>query len=129
MNKEREETRPSDQRECGRFSYLQDLTINFEGRNEQIKPRTLDISPLGMFINTEYLVPEGSILHLRFSLPLTQHRISTRAEVRYSLPGIGIGIKFIGLSSEGKDAINREIIAAGFDPLAAEQEPVQREET
>ena len=108
----------SNQREGRRFSYLQDLTIDLESTNEQIKPRTLDISPLGMFINTEYLVPGGSTLDIRFSLPITRHKTITRAEVRYSLPRIGIGIRFIGLSSEDQDAINREMVVAGFDPFA-----------
>ena len=125
MKEEKGNSTLVNQRECGRFSYLQDLTINLEGTNQQIKPRTLDISPLGMFINTEYLVPEGSILDIRFSLPITRHKISTRAEVRYSLPSIGIGIRFINLSSEDQDAINREMIVAGFDPFADSQTPDQ----
>ncbi len=67
MKSERDEPKLVVERQYDRYSYLRDLTVSFEGRTEEIKLRTPDISPYGMFINTDYLFPEGSTLLNRFA--------------------------------------------------------------
>jgi hypothetical protein len=38
--------------------------------------------------------------------------VQTRGEVRYCLPGIGIGVEFVGIRPEAVSAIEREIRAS-----------------
>ena len=121
MREMRREASSADKREHRRFSYFRDLTVNLEGRTEQIKLRPNDISTSGMFINTEYLFPEGSIVHISFVLAITGNKIHVRGEICYSLPGVGIGVKFIEISPEDKRAIEQEISIASIDPAVVKQ--------
>jgi hypothetical protein len=69
----------------------------------------MEISPHGMFVNTVKRFPEGTILKRRFRLSRSGIEVHTRGEVRYCLPGVGIGVEFIGLSPEYLSAIEEEI--------------------
>jgi|WetSurMetagenome_2_1015567.scaffolds.fasta_scaffold108957_2 hypothetical protein len=112
MSEAKELSRSWKEREYQRLTYFEGLTIRIEESQNPVKPKTLDISQSGMFLNTEYLFPEGTILEISFTLPITKHAINVRAEVRYSLPGTGVGVKFIQISAEDRQAIEREISAA-----------------
>lgn len=101
-------------RQVSRYPYLRDLSVRYEGRNEDIAVHPPDISKRGMFINTSCRFPEGSVLQLRFRLPRTGVEITTRGEVRYCQIGIGIGVEFLGLPSQSMRAIEEEIRAAGY---------------
>jgi c-di-GMP-binding flagellar brake protein YcgR len=111
MNRRKNSTLSGKEREFQRASYFNNLTICIEGQKNPIKPKTLDISTSGMFLNTEYLLPEGTTLEVSFTLPITHHKINARAEVRHALAGQGIGIKFIQISEEDRKAIKREMDA------------------
>jgi hypothetical protein len=69
-----------------------------------------------MFINTDYLFPEDVILEIRFTLPFTRHQVRARGKVRYSLPGVGVGIQFVDISAADQHAIDQEIYSAGYAP-------------
>ncbi|HYB61124.1 MAG TPA: PilZ domain-containing protein [Methylomirabilota bacterium] len=92
-----------------RFSHLRDLSLVYEGHAEVIAIRTPDISTQGMFINTPTQFPEGSVLKLRFRLTQSAVEILARGEVRYCLPGVGIGVQFVHLAPESARAIEREV--------------------
>jgi hypothetical protein len=62
-----------------------------------------------MFVNTVKRFPEGAILKLRFRLSRSGIEVHVRGEVCYCLPGVGIGVEFIGLSPEYLNAIEEEI--------------------
>jgi hypothetical protein len=66
-----------------------------------------------MFINTNRRLAEGAVLNL-------QAEFRTRCEVRYCLPGVGVGVEFIGISTDEVRAIEKEI------ELAASQRPRTR---
>src|SRR5262249_1020566 len=68
-----------------------------------------DLSTRGMFISTTRVFPEGAVLNLRFRLAHTGTEVETRSEVRYCLPGVGVGVEFIGISAEAVLEIEREI--------------------
>src|SRR3989454_8356311 len=51
-------------------------------------------------INTGEQFPQGAVLRLSFRLPRSQRLIETRCEVRYCLPGVGIGVEYVDLRSE-----------------------------
>ncbi len=86
--------------------------MKYEGRSEDVPLRVPDLSEHGMFINTPREFPEGSVLKLRFVLTRTGHLVNTRGEVRYCLPGIGIGVEFFDISDESRAAIIEELESA-----------------
>ena len=96
-------------RSAKRFSSLRDLSVTYEGHSEDVVTRPPDISTRGMFINTTRVFPEGAVLNVRFRLAISGHEVYSRAEVRYCLPGVGVGVEFIDISPEDVRAIEREI--------------------
>lgn len=111
---ERVTTTPT--RQARRFPHLRELSVHYEGSSEEVALRPPDISPRGMFINTTRQLPEGAVLTLRFRLSRTGHEVRARAEVRYCLPGVGVGVEFVEISPEDQRAIEDEIrVAEGGD--------------
>lgn len=96
-------------RTAKRFSSLCDLSVSYEGHSEDIVTRPPDISTRGMFINTTRTFPEGAVLNVKFRLALSGYEVHSRAEVRYCLPGVGVGVEFIDISQDSVQAIEREI--------------------
>jgi PilZ domain-containing protein len=92
-----------------RFSSLRELSVSYEGYSEDIVTRPPDVSTRGMFINTSRNFPEGAVLNVRFRLALTGIEIDSRCEVRYCLPGVGVGVEFIGISPDSVRAIEKEV--------------------
>jgi hypothetical protein len=62
-----------------------------------------------MFINTTRTFPQGAVLNVYFRLTRTQVEIHTRCEVRYCLPGVGVGVEFVQLTPEVLAHIEEEI--------------------
>jgi hypothetical protein len=85
--------------------------LNYEGSGDEIAIRPPDLSPHGIFVNTSTHFPEGTIVNLRFRLTQSNLEVQTRGEVRYCLPGIGIGVEFVGLEPEAVQAIEKELKA------------------
>jgi hypothetical protein len=92
-----------------RIQHLTDLHVNYEGEGYEIPIRLPDLSPHGMFVNTSTHFPEGAIVNLRFRLTQSNVEVQTRSEVRYCLPGIGIGVEFVGIEAEAVRAIEKEL--------------------
>ena len=96
-------------RQYNRYAAYRDLAINYEGYSENIPVRAPDISASGMFINTGRRFPEGAVVKVHFRLTRSSHEVNARAEVRYCLPGVGIGVEFIEISEADRQAILEEI--------------------
>jgi hypothetical protein len=96
-------------RRDARQPHLSELSMIYEGFEEDILVRPPDLSPHGMFINTGTEYPQGAVLKLRFRLSRTGVEIQTRCEVRYCLKGVGVGVEFVGISNESVRAIENEI--------------------
>lgn len=92
-----------------RIHTVKEISVHYEGRTEEVAIRPPDVSTHGMFFNTPTRFPESTVLNLRFRLALTGAEIRTRCEVRYCLPGIGVGVEFIGISPEAVRKIEREV--------------------
>lgn len=92
-----------------RIQFLSDVHVEYEGTGCEILYHPPDLSPHGMFVNTSTHLPEGAVVNLRFRLTRSGVQVQTRGEVRYCLPGIGIGVEFIGLDVEAACAIDREL--------------------
>ena len=96
-------------RSHNRYAAYRDLAIAYEGYSEDIPVRAPDISATGMFINTARRFPEGSIVKVHFRLTRSSYEINARAEVRYCLPGVCIGVEFIDIADADRQAILDEI--------------------
>ena len=92
-----------------RISTIRELSVDYEGYSETIATRPPDISTRGMFINTNRTFPEGAVLNVQFCLALSGIEIRCRAEVRYCLAGVGVGVEFVEISAESIAAIEHEI--------------------
>lgn len=96
-------------RAWSRFCSLKNLSLTYEGRGDTVAVHPPDISPKGMFINTTAHFPEGSVLKLSFRLARSNRRVETRCEVRYCVPGLGVGVEFIVIAPSDRKAIGDEI--------------------
>lgn len=104
-----------------RLATLRELSVTYEGRSEEVALRPPDISTRGMFVNTSRNFPEGAVLNVQFRLGQSGALVTTRAEVRYCLPGVGVGIEFIGISQEAVHAIEEEMRLQGRLEVEREQ--------
>ncbi len=100
-------------RRGSRVHCLREITVTYEGQNEHTVVKAPDLSGTGMFINTLRTFPEGAVLNLRFRLAVTNALVETRGEVRHCLPGVGVGVEFIGLAPDARKAIERELALNG----------------
>jgi hypothetical protein len=96
-----------------RFSSLRDLSVTYEGHSENVATHPPDISTRGMFFNTNRTFPEGAVLNVQFRLANSGVEIQTRAEVRYCLSGVGVGVEFVDISPKAVRAIEEEIASRG----------------
>lgn len=84
------------------------VDVFFDGTDATGVASTKDISVGGFYMNTQAILPEGSILLVR--IPFDDGKqIVANAEVVYDNPGRGVGLRFQSLSEE-----NRSLIERGF---------------
>ena len=91
------------------YAHFRELSIAYEGYSEEVPLRPPDLSARGMFIQTARHFPEGAVLKVRFRLARSGYEVSARAEVRYCLAGVGIGVEFIDIPDEARSAIEEEL--------------------
>jgi hypothetical protein len=96
-------------RSTRRVHTVSGIVLNYEGNAELTFVRSPDVSTRGMFISTMRSFPEGAILNVRFRLALTGASVRARGEVRYCLPGVGIGLEFVDLDPEVLKLLEREV--------------------
>ena len=85
------------------------VDVYFDGRDATGVASTKDISLGGLYMNTQTVVPEGALLTLR--IPLGENQVVVNAEVVYSNPGRGLGVRFQGLSEKDRVLMEREFPA------------------
>src|SRR3954465_3242066 len=107
---------PVPNRQFERYTSYRDLAVNYEGYSEQIPVRIPDISIYGMFINTPHQFPNGAVLNVKFTLTRSNFEVQARSEVRYCLPGVGVGVEFIEISPEAQKAIEDELRVSEMMP-------------
>jgi KaiC/GvpD/RAD55 family RecA-like ATPase len=88
-----------------RIPYISEVVCENFGKS--LTARTSDISASGVFIHSKVWYEAGSILTLRFSVGSTE--IETAGEVCYSIPHIGMGVRFLELKPESRAAIEKLI--------------------
>ena len=65
--------------------------------------RIADLSVDGAFIDAVTVFPIGTVARLRFSAK--DHEFSLFTEVRYSMPGMGMGVRFLDVSGSDHSAL------------------------
>jgi hypothetical protein len=101
------------------YAHFCELSYSYEGYVEEVPIRPPDLSVRGMFVQTARHFPEGAVLKVRFRLARSYYEVHARAEVRYCLPGVGVGVEFIEISEEDRRAIEAEVQNANL-PAAQE---------
>ena len=97
---------PEERRRYDRSRLIVD--VFFDGRDATGVASTKDISPGGFYMNTQANLPEGSVLLVRIPLEGGKQLVAN-AEVVYSNPGRGVGVRFQSLSEENRGLIEREL--------------------
>lgn len=97
---------PDDRRRYDRARLIVD--VFFDGHDATGVASTKDISVGGFYMNTQAELPEGATLLVR--IPLGDGRqIIANAEVVYSNPARGVGLRFQNLSDENRTLIESEL--------------------
>jgi uncharacterized protein DUF4388/PilZ domain-containing protein len=91
-----------ERRVAKRISYICEVECDASGVS-RIATRINDLSMTGAFIDSMTCFATGTILNLRFHVK--NIRIETTAEVRYSMPQMGMGVHFLDLKPEHKAAL------------------------
>lgn len=94
-----------EKRGAPRVPYISEVVC--EDDSTRLIGRTSDLSASGVFIHSKLCCEAGSVLKLTFSVPST--RVETIGEVCYSIPHVGMGVRFLDLSPEYHAAIERLI--------------------
>lgn len=84
------------------------IDVYYDGKEGTGVASTRDIGIGGLFMNTKAEIPEGSVLLVRLPLP-GDKQIICNAEVVYSNPGFGVGIRFQGLTEDARVLLENEL--------------------
>jgi hypothetical protein len=109
-----------DRRESKRISYLCEVECEGLGVG-RLATRINDLSATGAFIDSMTCYAPGTTLRLRFHV--MDILISTTAEVRYTIPQTGMGVRFLTLTPQEQEAL--ESLIEG-KPLSSADSESQR---
>ncbi len=84
------------------------VDVFFDGTDVTGIASTKDISVGGLYMNTVVDLPEGSLLAMRIPLG-SDRQVVVNAEVVYSNPGRGVGVRFHGLSEKDRELLENEL--------------------
>jgi hypothetical protein len=97
---------PDERRRYDRSRLIVD--VFFDGKDATGVASTKDISIGGFYMNTQANLPEGAVLLIR--IPFSDgNQIVANAEVVYSNPTRGVGLRFQSLSEENRTLIENEL--------------------
>lgn len=102
-----DEISPDERRQFDRARLIVD--VHFDGADSTGVAGTKDISLGGLYLSTQAQIPEGATLTLR--IPLGSEHVIVKADVVYSNPGHGVGVRFHRLSDEAQALMERELPA------------------
>ncbi|HEY2963890.1 MAG TPA: PilZ domain-containing protein [Pyrinomonadaceae bacterium] len=84
------------------------VDVFFDGHDVTGVASTKDISLGGLYMNTQANFPVGAMLLVRIPFR-PEAEVVCRAEVIYTEPGRGVGLRFSDVSDEGRAILEREI--------------------
>lgn len=84
------------------------LDVFFDGQDVTGVASSKDISPGGLYMNTQAEIPQGAMLLVR--IPFRPGvEVVCPAEVIYSEPGRGVGLRFRDLPDHAKAVLEQEV--------------------
>lgn len=101
-----------EKRRSRRIGHICEVECEGEGVS-RLNSRINDLSTSGVFIDSMTCFAVGSVLRLKFRIGDTV--IETTGEVRYSMPHVGMGVRFVDLKPEHQSAV--EALVTGSGPL------------
>lgn len=84
------------------------VDVFFDGKDVTGVASTKDISPGGLYMNTQADIPEGALLLIRIPFR-ADVQVVCNAVVVYKNPGRGVGLRFQGLSEEAQALLEQEV--------------------
>ena len=84
------------------------VDVFFDGKDVTGVASTKDISPGGLYMNTQAEIPEGTLLLVRIPFR-ADAQVVCNAIVVYSNAGRGVGLRFQDLSDEARALLEREV--------------------
>lgn len=100
-----DEISPEERRQFDRSRLIVD--VHFDGADSTGIASTKDMSLGGVYLSTQAQIPEGATLTLR--IPLGGEHVVIKAEVVYSNPGHGVGVRFHRVPDETRALMEREL--------------------
>jgi hypothetical protein len=95
-----------DRRQSRRVSYF--IEARLEGIDVgRSNVRIADLSVDGAFVDARTVLPAGTIARLHFDVDATE--VSVLVEVRYSMVGFGMGVRFIDVDDATRQVLNSAI--------------------
>jgi hypothetical protein len=98
-----------DKREARRVGHLCEVECSGT-TTRKLETRINDLSVTGAFVDSVVDFPQGTVVHLRFKVADTV--VDVDAEVRYHMPGVGIGVEFLDLTPEEHTCIETLVTRA-----------------
>jgi len=83
------------------------VDVHFDGADSTGIASTQDMSLGGVYLTTQSLLPAGATVTLR--IPLGGEHVVVKADVVYSNPGRGVGVRFHRLADEARALMEREL--------------------
>ena len=100
-----DEISPDERRQFDRSRLIVD--VHFDGADSTGIASTKDMSLGGVYLSTQAKIPEGATLTLR--IPLGGEHVVLKADVVYSNPGHGVGVRFHRVPDETRAFMEREL--------------------
>jgi hypothetical protein len=96
----------TDRRQSRRLTYF--IEARLEGIDVgRSSVRIADLSADGAFVDARTVLPPGTIARLHFDVDAKE--VSVLVEVRYSMAGFGMGVRFIDVDDATRQALNSVI--------------------
>jgi hypothetical protein len=83
------------------------VDLHFDGGDATGVASSKDISLGGLYMNTQADIPVGTTLTLR--IPVGEQHVVIKADVVYSNPGRGVGVRFHRLPDDVREIMEREL--------------------
>lgn len=83
------------------------VEIYFAGADATGIAHTRDISLGGLYMNTQHKLTENDLIKIR--IPFQSGQVIIDAQVAYSNPGHGVGIRFVHLTEEDRALLVKEL--------------------
>jgi hypothetical protein len=89
-----------DRRAAKRVTYFAEAELEGIDTSRRLQVRLSDLSTGGAFIDARTVLPAGTVAKLKFTV--LGQEINVLAEIRYSMPSFGMGVRFLDLAPKDR---------------------------